>query len=121
MTRSASLGEAAAMRIGVAVAAVAKRNSNVAWLFIGRSIVAEFTADLNMQPGERIPAERVIKAQNTDCFPVDKVVALQAIGAEAFIVRILMTISTTRGHTQKRSGKVCNANRCRLTSVDVVR
>lgn len=48
MTRLTGLWEAAAMRISVAVSAIAKRNSNIEWPRVERGIVAEFTPDLNV-------------------------------------------------------------------------
>jgi len=109
------------MRVGVAITAVAKGNSNIAWLLIGFGTVAECAADLNMQSGERISTQRMIKVENVDCFPLDKVVALEAIRSEAAFVRVLMTINTARGHSQERPAKICNSNRCQLTSVDALR
>ena len=105
----------------MAVDTIAKWNSYVARLSIRCRIVALLTADLNVQSSERISAERMIKAENIDCFPVNKIVTLETILFQSSLVLVLMTINAGRRNSQKRPGEICDSNRCQLTPVDVVR
>ena len=106
------MGEARAMRVGGAIATVGKGKADVACFLVGRGIVAEFAANLGVQSGERIPAEGMIKAENIDRFPIEKVVTLETVGPDAPFMGILMAVGAVRRDSQECLTKVVNLNGC---------
>ena len=95
----------------MAIRAVAKRDSDIAGLFVRPRSVALLASDLSMQTRERILRERMIELTDADRLPVAGVVTLQAIGPEPALVLVLMTGGATR-----RDSKKCP---CQILDLDV--
>jgi len=94
VTGLAALGEAAVMRVLVAIRALVERNSDILRLAISAVGVALGTFHLGMQSGERVSSLRVIELPHADHLPVLEVVACLAGRAETAFVLILMTAGT---------------------------
>ena len=92
------------------VAAIAKRDSDVARLSIVYLAMATTTADFDMQTGERITRERMVEAGYIDCFPFDEVMTLQAIHSQPALVLILMAVGAAWGHTKKCLAEILDPN-----------
>src|SRR5208337_4102829 len=101
MTGLTSLREAATMRIGMAVVAVAKWDSGVARLVVGPRSVTLQAGNLDVQTGKGITRERMVEVSNIDFFPLGEVVTLQAVGAQPAPMLVLMAIGAVGGNSQK--------------------
>lgn len=98
----ASLHEAPAMRIAMAVGAFPEGDSRVSRQIVRPGRVALLASDLRVQAGQRVPRLRVVKLGGVDRFPIREVVALCAILSKPAFVSILVTGSTRRGDAQER-------------------
>ena len=106
MAGLAGLRKASSVGIRMAIAAAAKRDSDIAGLFVRPRSVALLASDLSMQARERIVRERMIELADADRLPVAGVVTLQAIGPEPAIVLVLMTGGATRRDSKKCPGQI---------------
>lgn len=95
------LRKAAAVRVGMAIGALAKCDSKVARLFVRPWSMALLAGNLRMQAGEGVARERMIELSEAERFPVGVVVTLKAIRPEPAAVLVLMTGGTSRRHTQE--------------------
>ena len=84
MARLATLGEAAAMRIGMAITAGVKRDSLVARLPVGSWSVAPTARNICVQSAEGIPRQRMIELR--DVLKYHEVVTMQAVRAKSSLM-----------------------------------
>lgn len=89
------------MRVGVAIAAAAKWDSDVLRKFVGSWRVTSLAWNLDVQTGQGITRERVVELPNVDLAPLVEVVTLQAVGPEAPPMLVVMAIAAGGGNTQK--------------------
>ena len=90
------------VNIGVAIYALAERNSGVSWLVVGTRRVAFLTGNLRMHPGKRIARFGVVELlDRRDRFPVGRVMALLAIRAQPPLVRIFVTAGACVGQADE--------------------
>ena len=102
----AGLREAAVVRIGVAIRALAERDPGIARFAVGARRVAFFALHLRVQSRQWIARFTVIEFSDGYGFPVRVVVALQTILPEAALVLVFMAGSTGLGQAEERPGQV---------------
>lgn len=90
VARLATLREAAAMRVFVAVRTLIEGNANVLRLSVGAVGMALRALHLRMQSGQRIPRLGVIELRDADLLPVDEVVAGLALRSQPSFVLIFV-------------------------------
>jgi hypothetical protein len=89
------------MRVGVAIAAAAKWDSDVLRKFVGFWRVTSLAWNLEVQTGQGITRERVVEVPNVDLAPLVEVVTLQTVGPEAPPMLVVMAVAADGGNTQK--------------------
>jgi hypothetical protein len=77
------------------IRALAEGNSHVPWFLVGTGSMALSASSLRMQTGERISGQGMVELADADALPVCEVMALQAVGAEASFVLILVAGGAT--------------------------
>lgn len=101
VARLAGRFESSAMRIRVAIRAVAKGEPGVARLFVLARKMALLASDFAMQTSEGIAGFGVVEPTDADGFPTVVVVTLQTVGTKLPLVWVLMAGGATRGNSQK--------------------
>jgi hypothetical protein len=91
----ARLREFAAVGIGMAVTAIAKRDSGIARFIVTIRDVALPAGNFVMQTCQWIARQRMIERDDVDRFPLDVVVTLQAVGAQPPSVFISMAVDAS--------------------------
>jgi hypothetical protein len=108
VARLAGRFESSAMRIRVAIRAVAKGESGVARLFVFARKMALLASDFAMQTREWVASLGVVEPTDANGFPVVLVVTLQTAGTKLPLVLVLMACGTARGNPQKRLAEIFN-------------
>ena len=102
----AALGEAAVVRIFVAIRAQVERNADILRFPIWAVGVALFAFHLRVQTGQRIACLAVVELAHVDCLPVDEVVTRLAVRTEATLVKIFVAGNAGGRQTQKGAVQV---------------
>src|SRR5450631_662530 len=120
VARLAALRETAVVRIVVAIRALGKRYSGVARFAVGARRVTLFTLHLRVQSGQWKSRFGVIELPDGDRLPVGIVVALEAIGAEAPFVLILVAGDAGLRNAQKTAPQVLHLDGRAQSRGDVI-
>jgi len=107
----AGLREAAAMRVLMAVGALAKRNSNILRLAVVPIGVALGALRLDVQAGQGIAGLGVIELADVDGFPIFHVVARLAVRPQAPFVLVFMARDASRGQAEIGACQILGLNR----------
>ncbi len=90
-----ALGEASAMRIGVAIRTLAESDAGIARLAVRSGRMTFLAGDPGMRTGQGIAGLRVVELADVDGFPIVVGVALQTILSQPSFVLVLMTSHAT--------------------------
>ena len=101
MARLATLCEASAMRIGVAIGALAEGDSHVARFAVRSGRMTLLASNLCVQPSQWVARLRMVKLPHADGFPIVVGMALKTILAQSSIVLVLVACNAGRGDTEK--------------------
>lgn len=94
------------MDIGVAIGASAKGDSGIAGLSVAAGSMALFALYLTVLTRQRVACLAMVELANRDCFPINIVVTLLAIGTQAALVNILVARGAGLGCPEKCSRQV---------------
>jgi hypothetical protein len=119
VTGLAGLGEAAFVRIGVAIGALTESKTNIARFVVSTGRVAFLASDLGVQSGQRIFSFVVIELRNV--FPILEVVALLAVRAQSAIVFVFVAGRASLRQPQKRSTSIPHLDAPALRGSDTFR
>lgn len=99
VARLASLGEAALVRVGVAIRALGKGQADEPRFVVGAGCVALLASDLRVQSRQRVASFPVVKLAYI--LPVSRVVALLAVRPKPSVVLILVAPDAIRPNAQE--------------------